>query len=501
MKLLIFITYVVFCFYCILMMLMINKDNEIYQNDFSLSSFGQHFINTYNKEEIKKRNDNNEIFPLCYESNNKNCLVNTMKIFDKNSTMIFNGGNGELRFYPHADKMPQNCGFGKMVYDGDNQENPWECFCYDNNYFGGNQCDEPQSQLTVVNRCAKIAKASELTNTDVSTFNPFLEGVCVECVSSENDNLVPVLDSVEPQCQEINKLDEETRVLSNKDHCYYDALNPHYYNSPYNKYIVGYGCSCDYYSGFVEAQIEGFDTSEEISHACIKIGKRDFDDYHTTHIAYYTLQNMKKPIQSHEYTEFESPFDKIFKDISALFINQPAKDVVNQSDWLNRNLKPSKNERIRRINYPKDEWPIVDKIRLVNHYHKRKETNPISVRKLVEGRGFETKHWYELTNERWLSNAVWGHPIVYVFGDRKKCKWFGKVTLNPVGVKEREYYGITVKTKPGEIIRMDTRGYRSEEKKSGSNIVTLPPDHVKEMLNNYKTVYIAILYNTYEFRK
>ena len=341
--------------------------------------------------------------------------------------------------------------------------------------------------------------------------------VCTEC---SIPSAVPIIDSTPPKCVEINvnpkQLEETNKLYINtKNPCFYDALNPHHNNSPLNKYIQDYGCSCDYHNGFVEATVEGYNSSrrdangnqvspntKEVSHACIKIGKLTGDQYHRTDIAFYTFKNLRKPIQVHTFTELESPFDTIFKNNEELLVNQPAISLCDKNDWLNRNIRPSDREIIRRLDYPNNSWPIVNKHIGRNIYKRRLETHPVPAYKLAAGRGFETKHWYEITNNRWLSNAIWGHPIVYPYYLQTDNIWKGKVTLNPLGVIEKQYYGITLKTKPGEIVRLDTRGYKQENKnnKKTSHITTLPPNHKTEMMNASQLIsHPFYFYSTYNF--
>ena len=182
----------------------------------------------------------------------------------------------------------------------------------------------------------------------------------------------------------------------------------------------------------------GDDDSELLPNACLKIGKiplkRREQYYHELHLAYYTLKNFGKPIQIHEYQELEQPYSSLFDNKSSLLVNQPTRDVVHKNDWLNTCIRPRSDKKICRLNYPKDDWPVVHKKHLVNSCERRKETYPISSFKLTTDRGFETKHWYETTNMRYINNAVLGHPIMYGYNTTDK-KWNNKRTLNPLGPK------------------------------------------------------------------
>ena len=541
--------------------------------------------------------DNNNIIPFSSlsSSSSSSTVTTTARttkckslyttVYDKFSGDIILRVEGESRSYPHADQIPQTCGFGKLTFDDSrigsksvsgigsdtwsSTTTAWECSCHAPMFFGGDHCDEPQSRLTRDNKCSKVAHADDLNNFDVSTFNPFVEGVCVEC---SVPGAVPILDALEPRCEVLNSFKEVDDYGEEKEDqrlvtmtttretnpCFYDALNPHSHNSPFNRYQENYGCVCDFYNGFVEVTVEGLSTHDDsiISDACIKIGRirntptattatttntttantttrgignsnaaRGTEHYHRADLAYYTLQNLRRPIQVHSYTDLEEPFENMFRGgggggggersrgkkeiknkvveeerVVELLVNQPAADVVHKFDWLNRNIKASKKEKIRRIDYPHSDWPVVKKVSLVNYYRRRKETNPVSAYTMAIGRGFETKHWYEQTDNRFLSNAVWGHPVMYTYLGREK--WFGMVTLNPVGVEKGWYYGVTVNTKPGEIVRLDTRGYKQEAKQDGEEryrVVTLPPNYQEEMMEMDSVIYIPVLYTSYSF--
>ena len=445
----------------------------------------------------KDNNTNKDLFPLCKDDKD-HCRHLKISIFDQFTGSLLLESRGEGRIYPNADQIPQTCGFGKLVYNL--REKSWDCICHAPLYFSGNHCDEPQPVLTQTNKCSVVAESTNLSNRDISTFNPFLEGVCVEC---SVPNAVPILTALEPQCEEINK---ETN-LARENPCFYDALNPQAdNNSPFNKFVEGYGCVCDYQNGFIEVQFESHsrDTAGVVSDACVKFGQPTVDGFHLADIAYYSFQNSRNPIQVHSYTHLESPFSNIFKGKKEILVKQPALEIVHSEDWLNRNIKATKTEKIRRLNYPHEDWPIVDKIRLVNSYQRRLETSPVDANTLAMGRGFETKHWYETTNDRWLSNSIWGHPIVFTYLGGDTTPWYGKVTLNPIGVELGWYYGVSIKTKPGEIVRLDTRGYEQEEeeeKKKKSAVVTLPPSYKYEMMDPKSISYVPLLYTHYVFNK
>ena len=482
----------------------------------SLAILGQNFSDTFAENNHNIMNNNNNkmstdlLFPRCEEGKD-DCRHLALTVYDGlTGSLLLESRESEGRIYPNADQIPQTCGFGKLVYYSQNKT--WNCVCHAPSYFNGPHCDEPQPTLTRTNKCSAVAKSTDLSNRDISTFNPFLEGVCVEC---SIPNAVPILTALEPLCRDdnndINSRNVEMEEMR-QNPCFYDALNPQKGNSsPFNKFVEGYGCVCDYQNGFVEVRFnrEKNNNDNIISDACVKFGVTDQDDFHRADLAYYTFQNDRNPIQVHSYTQLESPFDNsdIFFPSSSsssssssleFLVKQPSAAIVHSQDWLNRNISPTKTQKIRRLNYPRDNWPIVDKIHLINSYERRNETNPVDAYTLVLGRGFETKHFYEVTNKRWLTNAVWGHPVIYTYlGDPV---WYGKVTLNPIGAELKYYYGLTMKTKPGEIVRLDTRGY-DQEKEETDKVLTLPPSYIHEMMDPDKIVYLPFLYNNYVFDK
>ena len=489
--------------------------------------------NNYFSSSFSSSNDDNNIFETCNKKDDEEEDEKYFCIDIKNS--VYDARTHKLLLSPNKYKIPkthllppiQSCGFGQITYDQNLQK--WSCFCFEPNYFGGEYCDEIQEKLIKEYRCVKVAQASNMLNLDISTFNPFTDGVCVECESKKTQ--IPIMDTFTPQCQEVNQENEEyfeerggskIPIFDKNDRCFYDALSPHLFNSPNNKYIPGYGCVCDYFNGFVESYLPNYYNEEEggkniISNACVKIAKppppsSSLSSFHITDVAYYTLQNRLKPTQVHRFPvdRLETPFNLLFPSKGELLVKQPNNnnnnnnEIINENDWLNRCIKPNRTERFRRLNFPRDTWPIVHKKHLVNQYRRRNETAPISAYRLATGRGFETKHWYETTNDRFLSNAVWGRPIIYTHHSDSPYK--GKVTLNPLGPVYKQYYGLTIATKPGEIVRLDTRGFEQEEeeearKKGGGgddkNVVVIPPNYQEEMMDKSQIIYIPLLYNSY----
>ena len=450
------------------------------------------------KKNIMKENNNNEtnaLFPLVKEdedNDNKRRLYNRDIYNAENGTLLLSTKE-EMRLYSNADEIPASCGFGRLHYNIKNKS--WNCVRSAPEYFGGIFCDEPQEKLTVQNKCLKVGHVDDLENTDVSTFNPLLQGVCVEC-STKDAN--PAISSSILKCYCINK-DEEEEDEEDRRPCFSDPTNPNF-NSVFNKYVKGYGCSCDYLNGFVEARIGEFD--ELLSNACLKIGKisEKKDYYHKSHLAYYTLLNFGKPIQIHEYQELEQPYKSLFGGGKAsLLVNQPTRDIVHKNDWLNTCVRPTSHQKLRRLKYPKADWLVVHKRHLVNHYKRRNETYPVSAFKVATGRGFETKHWYETTNNRYINNAVIGHPIMYGSNATDKI-WNGRCTLNPLGPLHNKYYGLTMMYKPGSIVRLDTRGYNSEKKQNNRHTVTIAPNYETEMMDPKTKIYIPLLFNSYEVK-
>ena len=455
-----------------------------------------------NKEFIDK------LFPLVSDNNNdNNKRVRRLytKIYSAENGELLLKARGELRRYPNPEQIPSSCGFGKLLFNVKNES--WACSCFAFDYFGGEFCDELSDKLTKENKCLKVGHVDNLENTDVSTFNPFLEGICVECATK---NATPIVNATIPKCKVINDNDDDDDddEPKRRSHCFSDALNPNN-NSIFNKYVPGYGCVCDYYNGFVEVRLNNYskmklsdnkdvdeETKEkEVSHACIKIGQRN-SDFHKAHLAYHTFKNLGKPIQVHQYNALEAPFDSLFKSSSSILVDQPAIDVVHEYDWLNRCVKPNSSQKIRRLNYPTSDWPVVHKNHLVNSYERRKETFPISALKIATGRGFETKHWYETTNMRYISNSIWGHPIMYGYKS-PDGKYDRKCILNPLGAKHGTYYGLTLLHKPGDVVRIDTRGYEQEPKAKRRKIVTIPPDYMNELMDKNDYIYIPMLFNSY----
>ena len=430
--------------------------------------------------------------PNTTDNNNNNIKEILMNIYDAYTGELLLTPNGEPYIYPNSKEIPSNCGFGKLMFNQITQS--WKCSCHAPDYFGGEYCDELQDKLTIDNNCAKVGNINNLDNTDVSQFNPFLEGICVECIS---DNATPVIDSPIPRCEIINNKKKLKRKKW-KNPCFYDAINPNSNSSSVNKYIPGYGCACDYYNGFVEVQLKNPKYPEDISHACIKLGKRN-SLLHKSHLAYHTFKNLGKPIQIHEYNNLEQPFNSIFPGKKSLLVDQPSIDLVHEYDWLNRCIKPYPPNIIRRIKYPRTDWPIVHKRNLINIYESRLETYPISALRLATGQGFETKHWYETTNMRYLNNAVLGRPIMY--GDKSAYNkiYKNKCIINPLGAQLGAYYGITMLHSPTTHLKLDIRGYE-QEKVTESNVITIPPNYKEELMDIKQDIYVPHLFNSYKVK-
>ena len=493
-----------------------------------LKTFHEKLLNTYfnnnnnnnNNNDTNNNNNNNnkgdiELFPLVKNNNNNNNNNQSLdkndkqlrlynNIYDAHTGKLLLSTSGELRLYPNGYQIPHTCGFGNLFFN--KQTKQWKCQCKTPEYFDGIFCDEPQPKMIIENKCIKVGNITDMKNTDISTFNPLLEGVCVEC---SDKNATPILSSPFPKCDIINKEKEEEED-DNPNPCFSDPMN-NSFNSFQNEYVPGYGCKCDYYNGFVEALVPNSGREEEeniISNCCIKIGKKM--NFLKSHLAYYTLNSSgNKPIQIHEYRELEEPYKSSFQrgggggDNYRFLVKQKAADVIHKQDWLNRCIKPTRRQKIRRLNYPRAKWPVVNKCVWVNKYTQRDETAPLSALQLANGRGFETKHWYELTDERYIQNAILGHPIVYGYNAPEE-KWDRKVTLNPLGPLYGKYYGLTMLYKPGETVRLDTRGYDREKGNDKSNnnnnniaVVTLPPDYQEEMMDKTQIKYIAALHTDY----
>ena len=476
-----------------------NHDNHL--DDIHFTSHLSHIAQDFSLEYMKIKRDQTEkeniLFPFC--RNGLDCRQPPrMDIFDaRTGQLLQKGGGVHKRRYPKCNRIPDSCGFGKLTFDTETKE--WACLCFDVKYFGGDFCDISGPALTTKHHCRVVADIDNLENYDVSTFNPFKRGVCVEC--TDPSQMIPILDSAIPSCGTGDGIsadtDQDMEVA--KDPCYFDALNPASgQGSPENKFVENYGCQCDYHNGYVEVNLPSKAETELISHACIKLGRSPVGEgFHRADIAFFCLKNSTKPIQVHTYERLEFPFSKIFGNHKELLIMQPAKEVVHTNDWLNRNIKPSRKAKIRRLNYPKKDWPVVNKNNLVNSYERRTETSNLSAWDLNLGRGLETKHWYETTNKRWLSNAIWGHPVVFSFSAPKPV-WNHNSTLNPLGVQNKWYYGVTMKTKPGSIIRLDTRGYK-QETNGNFSVITVPPDYKYDLFDYDKDyIYLGFRYVTYK---
>ena len=491
---------------------MILDNDEDEENDDDDDDDDNYYNNQSDNEE-EKEDLENRYFSKCYDNSNDACVALKYPIYDKYTyRKILDPDLKQKYLLPHNDKIPKKgtrkkigyCGFGKLLYDNEKKE--WSCHCFAPDYFGGDTCDEIGKKLIKENNCTRVANASDILNTDISTFNPFTDGICTRCVSP--DNQAPVINASIPLCKNIVNIDNDdikddnNIILDKTNPCKYDALNPHLYSSPNNLYVPGYGCVCDYHNGFVEAALElSGGNNKEISNACIKIGKDKPSSFHRTDVAYYTLNGNSKPIQVHSYKDLEYPFNIIFPNVRELLVKQRIANKCDNYDWLNRVIKPKRGYPIRRINYPKSKWPVVNKHALRNYYSKRDTTYPISAYRLATDLGMETKHWYELTHDRFMANAVIGRPVVYTYFTKKDNPWWaGKVTLNPLGAVHRKYYGATLMTKPGEIVRLDTRGYESEDSKSSSTTraITIPPDYKKEMMDESKILYLPLLHITYK---
>ncbi|KAF7682705.1 hypothetical protein TCON_2073 [Astathelohania contejeani] len=397
----------------------------------------------------------------------------------------------------------------------------FKCECTSNGLFGGKNCDQPMSKLTQDNGCRKVGWIHDLNLTDISKFHPVKEGVCVECSISET---IPNIEGIEPSCIHIHlntntpnsfssasastssnsSFYKSNIPLDTKAPCIYDALNPRNRNE-LNTYVEGYGCSCDYYSGYVEVLIPVLATlfREEnlVSNACVKIG-HNTKDPHRADLAYYTLENKGKPLQTHTYYQLESIFQPLMTKSRArlngdveFIIDQPTLKKVHAYDWMNRHIKANPHQILLRLRYDDrgDDWPIVHKTNFINHYRRRSETYPLLAYKLAVGAGYEDKHYYEYTDDRRLSNAIWGHPIVFsIYSD---SIWHELTTLNPLGVMEGWYFGLTMFTQPGYKVRLDTRGEFRNPGEVVPNVI--PPDY-HELIDPRDSIsHPAILYISY----
>ena len=75
-----------------------------------------------------------------------------------------------------------------------------------------------------------------------------------------------------------------------------------------------------------------------------------------------------------------------------------------------------------------------------------------------------------------------GHSIICGDVITKNKKWARKCTLNPLGTTNAKYFGITMLYKPGEIVRLDTRGFE----KGVMDVVVIAPDIENDMTHPKK---------------
>ena len=486
-------------------------------DDEEVGNFNANFIHPEEEEEEEDEDERGKLleeggedadgvlghpFPNCYSSKRENCSPIDFPIYDdvlgSYRERLLQPVIGEKYVLPNFSTIPRKrgkigyCGFGHLLFNRETKV--WRCKCMMPQFFGGATCDEIGSELVKNHNCLQVAYEDDPSNTDVSTFNPIIEGICTQCVSPETQS--PVITGVIPQCQDIRPEKKKLEIDYNNP-CKYDALKPGEYFSENNRYVPGYGCVCDYHNGFVEATLptkprqksEQKSDAVEVSNACIKVGRDDPSSYHRTDVAYYSLFNNFHPIQIHSFKKLEYPFNIIFPKAKELLVKQLLFKKSDTNDWLNRHIKPSRKQPIHRLNYPYAKWPVVNKKSLYNYYSHRDTTYPISAFKLATGGGFETQHWYELSNSRYIQNAVLGHPIIYTH--EKGNPWTGKVAINPLGAIHRKYYGATVHTKPGEVVKLDTREF---EDNSG---IIIPPNYQSEMMDENRIIYLPYLYVSY----
>ena len=70
-------------------------------------------------------------------------------------------------------------------------------------FFGGKTRDAIQRKYIEKYNCKKVASFDDPSNTDLSTFIPILEGVCLECAFPETQ--IPVKNpKTIPQCKDVS---------------------------------------------------------------------------------------------------------------------------------------------------------------------------------------------------------------------------------------------------------------------------------------------------------
>ena len=449
----------------------------------------------------------------------KHCVSFDRPVYDDNDTTFLLwpantswhlGRILDVSIDPHVPEC--SVWLGRLTFNSSTGK--FRCACtVIQNLFTGPHCDNPSKKLVRENDCKRVGWIKNPEITDVSLFDPIKEGICVECSS---EGAIPVIDSVimGPSCLNPRKRRKKKRKPSPLSYslsppppppplCVFDALTGQY-TSAINKYVSGYGCSCDYHNGYIEGYITGLekriikdkgrgreDDSLIISNVCLKVAKDAAEySYHRVDILYYTLVNDGRPLQTHTYMykQLEPSFawllskhnnDNIASTV--LLIHQPTVSnfKVHSYDWLNRNLH--KHTALYRRDYNnKNTWPAVHRVKRgwVNHYSRDVSTNPISASRLKVDKGFEEKHFYELTNLRYLINNVWRHPIIY----GSKNEWANTFTLNSLGVDEGHYVGLTILTSLGDSLQLAFIDTRTVSKDRFPKVI--PPDYYHDMISD-----------------
>ena len=144
--------------------------------------------------------------------NNSDCLEIDFPIFTKTipRRKLLNPKKGQGYVLPNSHAIPRQnggenklgyCGYGHLIFD--QRKKAWSCSCMTPEYFGGKTCDAIQRKYIDKYNCKKVASFDDPSNTDLSTFIPIIEGVCVECAFPETQ--IPVKNpKIFPQCKNVS---------------------------------------------------------------------------------------------------------------------------------------------------------------------------------------------------------------------------------------------------------------------------------------------------------
>ena len=128
--------------------------------------------------------------------NNSDCLEIDFPVYREKfpHRILLNPKRGQGYILPNSHDIPRQnngggenklgyCGYGYLLFNQRKRE--WSCYCMIPELFGGKTCDVIQKKLIEEYNCKKVAHIYDTSNTDVSTFNPIMEGFCSECAFPE----------------------------------------------------------------------------------------------------------------------------------------------------------------------------------------------------------------------------------------------------------------------------------------------------------------------------